>query len=286
MLKIARQYTNTVLHKFGLELSSRHQSPKILDLSGKSCNPVEAYYLSKGNAFLMTIPLNKCFYFDFSGENNNNPFVMTLKAYKNGSCTCFLNSPLKNFYDTWQPKNPAHYDKDNKEVAPPWDFGLKRNINLAKARLKRKDFIKIKNELGITDKHIYGHICRGPVSEGFGEITFNRLIKIYNSIQKHGYNPYQMGSDHIRASFFVNGEDYRVTISSGKHRIAALQALSYESVPILFGPPKFPIIIRRDEVDYWPNVKAGYYTKEKALEVFDRRFKNEHPSYWCWSPNS
>lgn len=280
MLKIASQYTNTVLHKFGLELKRKGQSSKIVDLRGITCNPVEAYYLSKGRPFLMSIPLDKCFYIDFPGSDKKNPFVMTLTAYKNGTCTCFLDSPLKSFYDRWQPEKPAYYDSNNKEVAPPWDFGLKRDINLSEARLKRKDFVRVKKELGITDNQIYGHISRGPVSDGFGEITFNRLVKVYNSIQRHGYKPDQMGSNHIRASFFLNRHDYRVSISSGKHRITALQALGYESVPILFGPPKFPVIIRRDEVEYWPNVLAGYYTKEQALEVFDKRFKQEHPSYW------
>lgn len=283
MLRIARDYANSALSTFGLKIIRNDQLDGLLDLRENGIDPVEAYYHSQGRPFLMHIPIEKCFSIDFSCATSDNPFVQTLIAFRDGLCKSYRDSPLKDFYARWQPSASNYVDGNNKELAPPWDYGLKRDINLASARLVRNDFIKIRNELKISSTNIYGHISRGPVSDEFGEITFARLIKIYNSIKAYGYQPDKMKAEHISGSFFIHKDDYRVAISRGKHRITALQALGYKMIPIQFGPPKFPVIVRREEVDSWPNVRAGFYTKEAALKVFDKRFMTEHPSNWRWN---
>ncbi|WP_148561730.1 hypothetical protein [Pontibacter korlensis] len=285
MLKTSSYYANMFLNSFGLELNRSTLSNVLFDLSGTSIDPVEALYRSKGRPFVMDIPISKCFSIDFSGSNPNNPFVQTLIAYDQGNCTSYKGSPLEDYYNKWQPANAVALDKHGRELAPPWDYGPKKSSNLPEARLNRKGFLKVKKELHITEKNLFGHISRGPVSEGFGEITFNRLVQIYNSIKRNGYRPDEMSAGHIQASFFVDGRDYRVSVSSGKHRVTALQALGYEKVPIQFGPPKFPVMIRRDEVDSWPNVRLGHYTKEEALRLFDKKFQDIHPSNWQWEQN-
>jgi hypothetical protein len=280
MLKIYRHYTNKLLHRFGLEINRRKPTDVLLDLRRHPINPIEAYYRSQGRPFVLNIPLTKCFSIDFSGANTNNPFVKTLLAYEKGACNAYRESPLMDFYEKWQPTHTTYFDKDNREIAPPWDYGLKRSINLTEARLKRKNFQSIRKQLKLTESGIFGHINRGPVSEEFGEITFQRLVKIYNSIKEKGYLPESSLDGHIRACLYVTENDYRVSISCGKHRMAALQALGYQEVPVQFGPPQFPVIIRRDEVDNWPNVRAGYYTREEALSLFDHKFLDAHPSGW------
>jgi hypothetical protein len=283
MLKITRNHLNALLAKTGFALVKNGHINQSLDLRGSDIDPIEAHYLSNGHPFIMDIPIEKCFAIDFSGTNKNNPFVHTLLAYKKGLCKTYSDSPLKDYYDTWQPSNPTKKDERNLELAPPWNYGVRKESNLTASRLNRKDFVKIRKELGLSDKEISGHIGRGPVSKGFGEVTFNRLVKLYDSIEKFGYKPDEMRSGHITASFFIHGNDYRASISSGKHRITALQALGYKKIPIQFGPPKFPVIIRRSEVDKWPNVKAGYYSKLEALRLFDKKFSDEHPSKWTWN---
>lgn len=268
---------NQALKAFNLKICSEN----IIDFQKSPICPIEAFYRSKGKEFILNVPISKCFSIEFSGSNPNNPFVKSLQCYENKTCSSYLSSPLKDFYSHWQPTNAVHYDNLERELAPPWDFGIKSHVNLSEGRHNRKDFIRVSRELKLTEAEIQGHISRGPVSDAFGEITFNRLVKIYNSIKINGYTPDKVKAGHMRGLLFTKDNDYRVTISSGKHRISALIALGYSHVPIQFRP----IIIRREDVDSWPNVQAGYYTRELALTLFDRRFSDEHPSKWFWQPD-
>jgi hypothetical protein len=283
MLKVAKNYTDKVLNSFGFTITRIDQNGKLADLRTITTDPVEAYYLAKGKPFLLNVPIEQCTSIEFSCANKHNPFVQTLINYSKGLCTTYQGSPLQHFYNSWHPGTSQQYFKEGKELAPPWDLGFKKEINLAEARLNRNDFVEAQRELGFSKSNIYGHINRGPVSEAFGQITFNRFVKIYNSVKERGYLPEKIKSGHIKGAVFIKAGDYRVTISSGKHRITALQALGYTHIPVQFGPPRFPVLVRREDAEQWPNVKAGYYTREEALQVFDSKFKLEHPSGWYLS---
>lgn len=210
MIRIAKNYTEKIFSKFGFTVSRLDKSGKVTDLSDITSNPIEAYYCSGGKPFVMNIPIEKCHAIEFSGANKDNPYLQTLLMYSKGLCTTYNTSPLHDFYDSWQPGTTKQFYKDGKELAPPWHSGYKKEINLAEARLKRNDFVQVRKELGITDKNISGHISRGPVSESFGQITFNRFIKIYDSIKAISYQPEKMNSGHIKGTFFVTQNDYRV----------------------------------------------------------------------------
>lgn len=69
------------------------------------------------------------------------------------------------------------------------------------------------------------------------------------------------------------GSEYRVMISRGQHRIAALAAMGAKTAPVRL----LPKIIARSEASLWPNVDRGFYTVEQAMAVFDRIFEGRQP---------
>lgn len=61
-------------------------------------------------------------------------------------------------------------------------------------------------------------------------------------------------------------------LNGGQHRAASLSALGHETIPVRLTSPSSASIIRRDDVDFWPYVRTGLFSRETALEVFDRIF--------------
>jgi hypothetical protein len=282
MLKLAKKHTHSVLRHFGVQITRIQHAP-LADLRGVTDNPLEGFYRANGRPFLLEVPMEKCFSIGFWGTDPHNPFVQTLRAYGQGSCPSYKGSPLEDFYEHWQP-GPAHLHSGiTAGEAYPWSCGLLRSAESAQGRHQRKEFKEIQKQLGYGQVRLEGHIKQGPVSEGFGQITFNRLIQVYESIKQNGYLLDQQGYKHITARLFLSEADYRAEISSGKHRISALQALGFSTAIIQFGPPAFSQVIRREDVAFWPNVRAGYFSPEEALEVFDEKFQTRHPSGWRYT---
>jgi hypothetical protein len=278
MVKYFKKYLDKILLPLGLKIE-KVKSKEVVDLRGLTDNPVEACYMAQGRKFLMDIPIEKCRSIGFSCANPHNPFVNSLLLYQKNKSLAYQGSPLQDFYSTYQLGKEAEKQHDGKKISPPWDNGCKAEINTAEARLERKDFLKVMDSLGLNGE-LYGQIKNGPVSDLFGQVTFERLIRILNSIRNDGYHPEKVGAQHISGRCFVSKKDFRVNISSGKHRMTALQALGFETVPIVLNP----VLVYRKHVKNWPNVIKGYYTKEEALAIFDERFALEHPSGWEEAP--
>lgn len=77
------------------------------------------------------------------------------------------------------------------------------------------------------------------------------------------------GLDNLQCYLLLAGDDYRFRISQGHHRIAALAALGYETITLQL---EFRNTIRRSEVEWWPAVRQGWFTRKEAVTVFDRIF--------------
>ncbi len=257
----------------------RRKNKEPLDLRDEELSPLEGLRKAGGRAFLRSVPVEKIRSAGFSGADPHNPFVLTLRAYAGGRCARFRGSLLENFYECWQPfagRNPAELGKP-----APWRARTQPAGNTAAGRLQRGEFTEVAQELGLDAGEMRGHITGGPVTEAFGEVTLRRMARIYQSVQETGYHPERSPAGHLRGAYFLREDDFRVLVGSGKHRMAALLALGYEVIPVQFGPPKLPAVVRREEVDQWPGVRKGLYSKDEALARFDRIFSGTHPSGWC-----
>ena len=244
------------------------------------CNdPRQVFYLG-GSQVIINVPLEKGRRKIFPVTAEYDPFYCALKlCIKNGSDKAKLKEVLTAYYTTVQPANAlewlglAHEDAPELAEARPWgapppwtDLTVRevdRNVN--------NDML---HDSGHGDKKLsveQGWAHCGPVSEDKIQLEVNRLYIALDSIQRLGYDRnYGPGGD-IGAKFLFNeGGDWRWTISPGNHRIAIVSALGYKEIPVMAKS----VVFRRD-VDIWPNVLSGLYTRAGALKYFDNLFEGK-----------
>jgi hypothetical protein len=108
----------------------------------------------------------------------------------------------------------------------------------------------------------------GPVSQSILEMEYHRLLSVYNSIKKQGYN--EQHGYPVAGSVFVTGNEYKLSILGGRHRVAVMLALQYEYIPVTVSKDN-SVKLLRDDVETWHHVKSGLFSKEQALELFDKQ---------------
>ncbi len=259
--------------------SKRRDKRRTTDLRAVTDNPIDAARLAGDGLFIIDVPVQKLRVLNFWGADPDNPFVATLREYADGLCSNYKGSPLEGFYRCWQPFAPGQ-PKDESDSGPPWRTVRPKAQNTPTGRLQRHEFREIARDLGFSPDEIHGHIKGGPVSEAFGEITFRRLARLHDSISRDGFRPDLSLARYPTGFCFVREGDYRISIGSGNHRVLVMLALGWGKIPVELGPPKIPVITQRAEVDHWPNVINGRYTRDDALRRFDDIFRQRHPSGW------
>lgn len=267
-------------------VASRVYDRKIVDCIGYyENNPITCYYASKGNPFLVKLPLNRCRHLKYLGFEctfeSKSPFIQTLREYAEGHHTTYAGSVLEKYYKTFQPQNVAglmglDQNQCNSVLIntpamgeiPVWNSGDPQ------AELKRRKWqIEQDNLLhGYNYKADEGDPFYGPVSERKGTLEFTRLIKTYHSIKEKGYTVSQNNS--IKGVILKAEEGWRCQILAGQHRIAALAALGFDNVAVLIGNEG---IIRREDAEWWPMVQENIISEKQALWVFDRIFEGQPP---------
>ena len=61
-------------------------------------------------------------------------------------------------------------------------------------------------------------------------------------------------------------------VTGGQHRAGSIAVLNYETFRAKFAPGRKPVI-DIDDIEEWPNVKNGLYTREVvAAKVFEHYF--------------
>ena len=266
-------------------LRKRRPPEMPLDLRGEVDDPREAWLRARGVPFLFEVPAARIRALGFAGSDPDNPFVVTLRDYAAGRCSAYKGSALEDFYRHWQPFRTAH-DATAGQPEPPWRKSRRKPENTASGRLQRSEFCDIARELGVRPGDIRGHITGGPVTGAFGEVTFRRLARLYDSVRHDGFRPDQSDASYPSGTCHLRGDDFRVTVGSGKHRVTVLLALGWSKIPVELGHRKAPGVTRREEVGDWPNVRSGLYTPEEALRLFDANFEDRHPSGWSAAPDA
>lgn len=114
----------------------------------------------------------------------------------------------------------------------------------------------------------------GPTTIQRIRIEAKRLVMVTESVSKYGFKDGCSTSDYVTGWLLVNDEnDWVVDIAGGKHRLAVLGALGYETVPLVLATQR---LVRRRNARDWPGVLARQFTELNAQSVFDDIFVDKH----------
>jgi hypothetical protein len=248
-----------------------------LDLRQVTNDAIHAAYLAGRRDCLMEVPLADCrdkLGFPFASTTLQ-PFVRTVRQYLEEKSLRYCDSALKEYFDDVQPRNLWELLSLSEDPNPdlltfppfalvmPWDA-----TSLEKKRRSRTMVIRRENARRGANLGIEHGAKVGPVSIEKGQLEFRALTRLTESILSQGYIRNDGPRGDIRGWILINrAGDVRYVVRSGKHRIAVLTALGFESVPLRICFARVP---RLSEVDRWPHVIDGLFTREQA-EVFSQR---------------
>lgn len=269
-----------------LSLRLRKYAPDCADLRGVCDDPLRAAYLSPEQKFLCNVTVDKCLGLHAAAFNcsltGDHPFIRSLQSYAKGECDHYANAPLKDFYQAFQPQSAAEVvglavDAAHPDLSArspfasslPWDFLTPEQNEQFLRAICARDYAE--NGFALTADA--GWKVWGPVSDDAGQAEFSRLLHIFQSVRRSGYQRHPALDGDIEGQLMADGSKYRVLISRGQHRIAALAAMGAQTAPVRL----LPKVISRSEVTFWPNVDRGFYTIDQALAVFDRMFQGQQP---------
>lgn len=223
--------------------------------------------------------------FRLSGENCH-PFVSILRRLPVlddadfARDTAQISDAMADFYEQYQPTSAlallgiSDVSAVNLQSVPafasvmPWDHATPEQEALAKIKSVHEENLAAGADFGIEE----GWAWSGPVSAQKLNVEATRMLNVFRSIQKNGYQRSDGADGDIRASLLIRN-DTRIVWQSrvGQHRAMSLAALNYDEIPV-----RVTRIVRRSNVKTWANVMNGVFSKAQALAVFDRHFDLYH----------
>jgi hypothetical protein len=264
---------------FSRTLATSDKEFKLLLLSSKeSFEPEktripEGLEVLQGNSVIFRVQTDKCRDNNgFSYTDEGHYFVETLKQYEKNRELAYEESPLKEYYDSFQPLNRRdNYLWEEGVECFPMDHGWLYDPwrKPANPPLRKKRFETRKG----------GNHNIGPNTQEFGQAEFKRLIGAYEALKYGGYNPDFFVDGYVTGYLLIRKDDYRFIASEGQHRIAALAALGYDSLVCRFDlKPWTNQTVFYNQASKWPQVKAGIFTPRLAKICFEHFFRKDNNS--------
>lgn len=282
MGRVGRSAAAGVLAPFGMRLM--RSSNDIIDLRQSGADPVEAQYRARLRPFLIDVPVQDLRVLPsmafVCGRGVGNPFVDALANGAGGDVE-FSGSVLGRYYECWQPTTAAQVlgvaagTNATLDAAPALSFVMPwSGWGLEEAAQRWRGFILADNrEHGAQSPVVAGWKGWGPVSADVGNQELRRLEAVHRSIQTKGFQRSDAADGDIKGVVLLADNAFRVLVTAGHHRSAALAALGHQTASVRIDNP----LVRRSDAPLWPNVRSRLFTEEQALEIFDRQFAGRQP---------
>src|SRR5690606_36859172 len=113
-----------------------------------------------------------------------------------------------------------------------------------------------------------GSPYHGPTSRALAAIEVRRLQEIAAVLRVQGYD--RAYGDSLFYLVRRGGEFVAVKFGSGYHRTAAMAALGAPTIPAQLRPPHAVDVV---DVDDWPQVRSGLWSRVAALRYVDHLFE-------------
>lgn len=276
---------NNLLRRTGLSVV-RH-SNSIRDVRQQTGDPIEAAYRAGLSPFVANFELAHCRILPGAAfacaPDCGNPFIDTLVGYRDQKIVGYSRSPLEAFYQAWRPRNAAevlglettHAGSPLSDVQP-LGFVMPWNDWLPDAAIRRwTAFIERDNkEHGTRADASLGWKAWGPIDPMIGEQEFSRLTSLCDSINSRGYARHHGPDGDIKGVVLEKDAEFRVLVTAGHHRAAALTVANSVVAPIRIDNQ----IVRYADSRLWPNVRSGLFSHAQAVALFDRLFEAKQPN--------
>lgn len=262
------------------------------DVRETTNDPRSLHYYRKTPTVLIDAPVSKGYgldHFPLDPEGPH-PFVRAVAAARESDVPEeAIRDVLANYYESVQPDSAAEWLGFNRGEVPeldneppwarifPWRSTSLEDMKRGMRKAARLDNAQSGAKLSIQD----GWRSFGPVSPEILEIEVNRLFELYRSVKKNGIIRDDSPDDGIMAVALVDSDgDWRwLTNRGGQHRVAAISAMGFDSIPI-----RIWAVVYYAQVHLWPHVGSGVFPEDTAAELFEQYFNDKLPRVACsWS---
>jgi len=276
MLSHAKRRIKKILFDAPIRLSGyevrRIQSERVADLrNGGNCpTPLEAMYVCEKERCLVEVPADI-----IVRTKLMDAWIDVIRVYECSGRDAARHR-LSTYFEEVQPASvaeflgisPTHawHHENALSYVYPWDMHDPRMTRESRVATMRKEAY----ENGYPAwQETDGWKGFGPVSEAVTDLELRRLLNIYDSIRTTGFSEKH---DPIVGRIFANRNIQIIQPRRGWHRVAVCLALGFSKVPMMFY--KTHTVVRLEDVQVWPNVKRGYFSRQEAVDIFMRRFES------------
>jgi hypothetical protein len=112
-----------------------------------------------------------------------------------------------------------------------------------------------------------GSPYHGPTSARLAEVEARRLLAAATSLRRDGYD--RRFGDSLFYLVRRGREQVAVKFGGGYHRTAAMAAIGAPTIPAQLRPP---LAVDVDDVDDWPQVRSGLWSRLAAIRYVDHLF--------------
>lgn len=203
-----------------------------------------------------------------------NPFLSVIEEYKKRGKVDYANSSLCrlnglricNTASEALGVSSSYFDQLPPELAVfPWEVIDPKNRENNQINTLKKELGQYLQNSTETERLVERDVR--------GNAEIQRIITIFNSISKNGYDVNRKDFHHIEGELLIAANnDWTVLVRQGEHRVAALKELGYTDIPIIIRKQN---IIRRSEARFWFQVLNDNISQDSAIQIFDNVMKGD-----------
>jgi hypothetical protein len=215
-------------------------------------------------------------------KNGVHPFIIAANRYLAEGTLNSIYKVLEEYYYLVQPKTASDLlsfslrNNSPLNKIPAWSIVMPWDHEKPEDQIKNvENAVKNENKrVGVSAGIQDGWAWAGPANHKKINIESIRLKNIIDSVKAYGYQRHDGRGGDIPVYVFVNNQhEWCWQPKTGQHRTIAVSALGYKRLTI-----RILKVVRRDDVECWPNVINEIYTVEEALNAFDQVFTGEIPA--------
>ena len=218
---------------------------------------------------LRIVEISKCrsvLNFNFNHGRREIVYLQQIEQFKSLPSISFDKSVINEFYRRFQPLN---YEQLLLDKTSDFKDLRKSIIEYGVRRLPWLEYAKKKSGNFQTP-------LIGPTDEGTAYDQYKRTLSAFVHMKEVGYHPEVYPDGYISGNLLVDeGDDYRFIVRLGNHRLSALSAVGVKDVEVKILIERDPVggIVRLSDIDSWPQVRNGFFSKESAELIFKAFFK-------------